>query len=113
MLILPVALSRNVGPLSEQDFQTIGTSKSRGASSLPREPSSGKACILRVLFCEEATHVIDKIVSMEDVEPTEVSSKEDVQISNVGTFSESKGKSKEIASSLKEAIHTIDKLVST
>lgn len=59
---------------------------------------------------------------MEDVEPTEVapSSKGDVQTGNVDLFSEedfrtsskSKGKSKEIASPLKEAIHDIDKSVS-
>ncbi|PKK60830.1 hypothetical protein RhiirC2_235568 [Rhizophagus irregularis] len=125
-----------------QDVQTINvgtSSKSRGASSLPREPSSGKACILRVLFCEEATHVINKIVSMEDVE-TEVAplSKEDVQTSDVRLFSDedfqtigtsSKSEGKERASSLprepssgkacilrvlfcEEATHVIDKIVS-
>jgi hypothetical protein len=113
-----------------QDVQTInvGTSKSRRASSLSREPSTGKACILRVLFCEEATHVINKIVSMEDVE-TEVAplSKEDVQTSDVRLFSDedfqtigtsSKSEGKERASSLPrepssgKATHVIDKIVS-
>src|SRR3954465_12094472 len=87
--------------LKKQDVQTINvgtSSKSRGASSLPREPSTGKACILRVLFCEEATHVIDKIVSMEDVK-TEVAplSKEDVKTINVDTSSKSEGKGRERA----------------
>ena len=95
---------RSRKPRKPQDVQIINvgtSSESKGASSLPREPSTGKACILRVLFCEEATHIIDKIVPMEDVY-TEVAtlSKEDVKTTNVDTSSKSEGKGKERASSL-------------
>ncbi|CAB4474259.1 hypothetical protein RhiirA5_437989 [Rhizophagus irregularis] len=97
---------KNTVPKDVQAINVGISSKSIETSFLP---FTGKTYILRVLFCKEATHVINKIVSMEDVELTDIvpSSKEDVQISNVGPFSEEDFQTINV-----EATHVIDKIVS-
>lgn len=101
---------KNTVPKDVQAINVGISSKSIETSFLP---FTGKTYILRVLFCKEATHVINKIVSMEDVELTDIvpSSKEDVQISNVGPFSEEDFQTINVGISLKSRELSTVKLV--
>jgi hypothetical protein len=52
-------------PDDVKNINVAASSKSKGGksekiTSLPRESSTGKACILRVSFCEEATQLSTK-----------------------------------------------------
>jgi hypothetical protein len=80
--------SQKIAP--KEDVQTINVDTFPKSKRERKSEKTGKACLLRVLFCEEATHVvINKIVSMgtnfalfsKDDFGTEVT--EDFQTSNV------------------------------
>ena len=64
-----------VPPLSKEDVKTINVDTSLKSKARQHRPSQENRLQVKLVvnyeYCEEATHVIDKIVSMEDVESTE------------------------------------------